>query len=152
MMEIDQSLRELTGYRLRRSTSAALSKMKSVFAKFGLRRTTYSTLALIVEYPGLRQSQLAETLGIERPNFVQIVDELEKTGLVFRKPAEDDRRAYAMQPTPDGIVLFNKARTAVQQVDEKLTSGLSPEQLLALQSALKTVEENANRLEIDDEI
>ena len=151
MEPLDKSLLELTGYRMRRSTSSALSKMNGVFAEFGLRRTTFSTLALVVDTPGLRQSQLAEALSIERPNFVKIVGELEKEGLVERKAKVGDKRAYALHATCAGKALFAEAMVAVRAFDRQLTSDLTPEQIAALHAALKAIDEKAKTLEAPNE-
>ena len=151
-MEIlDKSLLELTGYRMRRSTSSALARMQDVFAKFGLRRTTFSALALVVDNPGLRQSQLAEALAIERPNLVRIVDELEKAGLLQRKAVANDRRAYALEATHAGSALLERAMRAVRDFDQRLIAGLTPDQIEALHAALSTIDENAKHLENPDE-
>jgi DNA-binding MarR family transcriptional regulator len=151
MKALDRSLLDLTGYRMRRSTSSALSCMNNVFAEFGLRRTTFSTLALVVDNPGLRQSQIAEALAIDRPNFVQIVDELEQANLIERKAAVGDRRAYALQPTPEGCALFETAFVAVREIDQQMTQGLSPQQIDALHAALIIIDTNAKRSEATDE-
>ncbi|TNF17605.1 MAG: MarR family transcriptional regulator [Rhodobacteraceae bacterium] len=139
----DQGLRRYTGYRLRRTTSAAMSRISATLAPFGLRRTTFSTLALVVEHPGLRQSQVAEALAIERPNFVQIVGELEKAGLLERKLARNDRRAYALHVTEAGRALYEKARAQVRACDSQLIEGLTPEQIEALHESLRIMEYNA---------
>lgn len=139
----DRSLRHLSAYRLRRASVAVMSEFNEVFAAFGLRRTTFSALALIVDNPGLRQSQLADALAIERPNLVQIVDELERAGLVRRKTAENDRRAYALQPTAAGRRLQAEAMAAALRKDAELTCGLTAEQIDGFHKVLKTIQENA---------
>jgi DNA-binding MarR family transcriptional regulator len=82
----------------------AMLNMNMVFARFGLRRTTFSTLALVVNNPGLRQSRLAEALAIGRSNFVQAVGELAKAGLVEREADCGDKRAYALHVTRAGQI------------------------------------------------
>ncbi len=139
---LDHTLRTLTGYRLQRTTSTAMAEFNRVFAVHGLRRTTFAALTLIVETPGMRQSQLAEALAIERPNIVQIVVELEQAGLVERKTAKDDRRAYALQPTATGRRVFERALAQVQPVDRAITAGLTPDQVAALHKALDRIEWN----------
>ena len=143
----DATLRTLTGYCLRRANAAATSAIGEVFAAHGLRRTTFSALALVVDHPGLRQSQLAEALAIERPNLVQIVDQLEALGFVERRVAEDDRRAYALQPTDAGQRVLKAAMAAAHTADEAFTAGLTPAQVAALHAALAVIEENATGLE-----
>lgn len=145
MPQADEPLRALTGYLLRRTTSTAMSKMNVVFAGFGLRRTTYATLSLVVETPGQRQGQVAAALAIDRPNFVQIVDELEEAGLVSRKTAVDDKRAYALHATSRGQELYKKARVAVRDCDRELTQGMTQRQLDDLHNALDVIGKNACR-------
>jgi DNA-binding MarR family transcriptional regulator len=43
---------------------------------------TYSLMAVIVDNPGVRQSQLAQVLAIERSNLVVLLDELERFELI----------------------------------------------------------------------
>jgi DNA-binding MarR family transcriptional regulator len=143
MTDLDRTLRQLTGYRLQRATSTAMLRYKAVFAEFGLRRTTFSCLSLIVDAPGLRQSQLGATLAIERPNLVKIVEDLAQAGLVRRETAKSDSRAYALYPTPKGEALFREALSAVQKLDGQIAEGLSTEEIAALCAALAKVEANA---------
>ena len=67
-----------------------------------MRITTYSALNLIVENPGIRQSELAKALDIERPNTVVILDDLEHPGWIDRRRVETGRRAYALFATLAG--------------------------------------------------
>ncbi|MFK7874393.1 MAG: MarR family winged helix-turn-helix transcriptional regulator [Paracoccaceae bacterium] len=144
MTRADASLRAYTGYRLRRTTSIAMSRMQTVFAAYGLRRTTYSTLSIVIANPGLRQGQVAEALAIERPNFVQIVDELEKAGLILREKAKGDKRAYALQATSLGKQVFEKASVAARKCEDMLTTGLTPNQLKDLHDILDVIAMNAS--------
>ncbi len=132
----DATLSGLTGYRLQRANSAASSRFKAAFAEFGLRRTTFSCLSLIVDNPGLRQSQLGEALAIERPNLGQIVEDLTQQGLILRETSKTDRRAYALSPTSKGLRLFADALAAVRATDAHITAGMSQSEVQALRKAL----------------
>lgn len=142
---LDAGLRALTGYRLRRTTGIVMAEFTQVFAEFGLRRTTYSVLSLVVENPGIRQSQLAEALAIDRPNLVQIVDELEGAGLISRKRAKDDGRAKALMPTEAGQARYDAAQEKALAEDAKLTAGLTRDEEGALLKALTLIEDHAIR-------
>ena len=74
----DRSLRSLYGYQMKRTFNVIQSDLSRTLKPLDLRMLTYTALVLIVDNPGLRQSQLAEALDIERPNLVVIVDELER--------------------------------------------------------------------------
>jgi DNA-binding MarR family transcriptional regulator len=144
---IDHTLRSLTGYQLQRATGAAMVQYKAVFAAFGLRRTTFSCLSLIVANPGLQQGKLAAALSIERSNIVQIVEDLTRNGLITRNAAKTDRRAYALEPTAHGIDLLNRASAAVQALDTEMSSGLTQEENSVLTRALVKLERNALRID-----
>ena len=143
MHQVDRSLRHLTGYQLRRTTSAAMPGVNKVLETFGLRRSTYSSLVVIVSNPGLNQGQLADALAIERPNIVQVVDHLEQAKLVRRVKSTQDRRAYSLQPTPQGCDLQAQATDALERYDAILKRGLSATDIAALRRSLKIIEDNA---------
>lgn len=150
MQSVDRNLRLLTGYQLRRANSSAMPGVNKVLAQFGLRRSTFSSLVVIVSNPGLNQGQLADALAIERPNVVQIVDRLERAGLVQRQKSDEDRRAYALQPTPKGRKLQARATAALEQHDRRLTRGLSVADVETLRRYLEVIEQNADELEASD--
>lgn len=150
MQQADRTLRHLTGYQLRRTTSATMPEVNKVLEEFGLRRSTYSSLVVVVANPGLNQGQLADTLAIERPNLVQIVDQLEKAKLVRRAKSAEDRRAYALQPTPKGCELEKRATRALQRMDDLLREGLSEQDVEVLHRSLQIIERNAETMQVRD--
>ena len=76
----DATLRSFFGYNMKRAFNTVQTDVNRALAPFGLRMVTFSALVIIVDNPGLRQSQLADVLSIERPNLVLIVDDLLATG------------------------------------------------------------------------
>ncbi|GHD99372.1 hypothetical protein U879_09090 [Defluviimonas sp. 20V17] len=140
----DATLRAMTGYRIQRAAIRALARVNAALAPLGLRRSTFSALAVVADCPGLRQAQLARALAIERPNLVQIVDELERAGLMVREPAEGDRRAHALRATAAGRDLYARALVRLRVVETALTRGLAPAEMAMLHRALQVVEDNAS--------
>lgn len=143
----DSDLRSLTGYLLRRATGATMPGVNQVLGRFGLRRGTYSSLVVIIKNTGLNQVQLADSLAIDRPNLVAIVDELEEMKLVVRQKSSKDRRSYQLLPTPKGIELEARVTAALHEFDNYLTKDLSKSEIAALQRALQIVEKNAAQME-----
>ena len=80
------ALTEITGYPLRRAQLAVFDDFNKRFAALGLTPAQYSALVAIGDNPGRKQSEIAGALGVQRPNFVAMMDELERrdlaTGLV----------------------------------------------------------------------
>lgn len=57
----------------------------------------------------MSMGQLAEALGIDRPNATVVVDDLEAQGLVRRTPHPTDRRAKLVEATRKGKALARRA-------------------------------------------
>ena len=72
------------------------------FSAQGLRPADFSVILVIRHNPGLKQSEVAEALGIQRANFVAIIDGLEQRGLAERRKSESDRRVQALFLTQQG--------------------------------------------------
>lgn len=125
---------------MKRAFNVVQSDLTHALKPFDLRMLTYTALVLIVDNPGLRQSQLAEAMDIERPNLVVIVDELERRELIVRDRVPTDRRAYALKATLAGRQLYEKAVTAVTAHEARLLAGLDDETRKTVIAALKTVE------------
>lgn len=137
---IDATLRSFSGYRMKRAFNAVQGDLTKVLRPFGLRMLTYSALAFIADNPGLRQSQLAKAMDMERPNLVGIIDQLERKKWIRRDPVPTDRRAHALVLTEVGEDLFSRASVAVAEHDRKAFSGLSEKELADLHRYLKIIE------------
>ncbi len=140
----DATLRDLAGYNIRRASNAVQADLVRTLAPFELRMITYSALVLIVDNPGLRQTQLAEALAIERSNLVVVIDDLERRELIGRNPMPTDRRAYALTATLAGTRLCRKATRAVRAHEARILSLLSEEERQVLASTLRRIEQAAN--------
>jgi DNA-binding MarR family transcriptional regulator len=136
----DATLRNFLGYHMKRAFNVIQSDLTQTLKQFDLRMLTYTALVLIVDNPGLRQSQLAEAMDIERPNLVVIIDELERRELIVRDRVPTDRRAYALKATLAGRQLYDKAVDAVTTHENQLLKGLDAETRATVIAAMKIVE------------
>jgi DNA-binding MarR family transcriptional regulator len=141
----DASLRAFVGYDMKRAFNALQADLSRTLMPFGLRMMTFSALSLVVENPGLRPSQLATVLTIERANLVVIVDELEQRGLLTRTPSTTDRRAHALHVTDQGQSLFAKANRAVAEHDARMIAGVAQHLQPQLKDALRQIENSAKQ-------
>ncbi len=147
MIPADTTLRQFSGYAMKRAFNAIQADVNATLEPFGLRMVTFSAIVVIVDNPGLRQSQLAEILAIERPNLVLIIDDLENRKLITRERAPDDRRAHALNVTLKGRRLHDKALKAVKDHEARMTAGLSLEEREALIAALFAIERNGRSVD-----
>jgi DNA-binding MarR family transcriptional regulator len=128
-------LDRVVGYLLRRAQVAVFQDFFATFSKVHIRPAQFSVLVVIDRNPGLKQTQIADALGIKRTNFVSLVDELERRGLAERRASERDRRSSALYLTEEGRALVKKLRRMVEVHDRRVTAKIGPEghkQLLAL--------------------
>lgn len=142
-MSKDAELRALVGYGVKRANSAMMGDVERLLGRFGLRRTTFSALSVIAGNPGIRQSEVAEVLAIERPNLVAILDELQRPALIERVRDAADRRAYLLTATRDGLARGAEAGEALRAYDAQLTSGMTAAERAALIATLRRVERNS---------
>lgn len=120
-------LRDSLGYVLRRAQIAVFQDFTRVMHKLNLRPAQYAVLAVIAANPGLKQTQVSEALGINRANFVPLLDELERRRLAKREPALSDRRSHALYLTPKGLAVFEQAYREIQSNHERrLTERTGP--------------------------
>tara|TARA_B110000977_G_scaffold199586_1_gene287404 strand:- start:750 stop:1241 length:492 start_codon:yes stop_codon:yes gene_type:complete len=134
-----ETLDQLFGYHLKRAMNVFQMDLKQTLKPFDLRMLTYTALVMIVENPGLRQSQLAQAMEVERPNMVVIIDTLENRTLITRDPVVTDRRAYALNATLAGRRLAEKATIAVRAHEERLLHAVPPERHESVIAALTLI-------------
>jgi DNA-binding MarR family transcriptional regulator len=114
------ALTEITGYPLRRAQMAVFDDFNRRFAALGLSPAQYSALVAIGDNPGRKQSDIAGALGIQRPNFVAMMDELERRGLAERLRSDADRRSHALMLTNKGGELVARARAVQSEQEEAI--------------------------------
>ncbi|KAA3500642.1 MULTISPECIES: MarR family winged helix-turn-helix transcriptional regulator [Rhizobium/Agrobacterium group] len=129
------------GYHLRHSQLAVANGFSDVLAERGLRPADFSVLVIVGGNPGLKQSDVAEALGIQRANFVAIVDNMEEKGLLVRRRSEEDRRVHFLDMTEEGSRLLDSLSDSWRDREEKLIDRIggkkARDQLLSLLGRLR---------------
>ena len=83
--------------------------------------------------------ELAEHEGCVRSNITQLVDRLEKEGLVRRRGDATDHRSVRAVLTPAGRQAYAKAVRALAQEQRAILSALDEEDAARLRSALQAL-------------
>ncbi len=135
----DATLRQFVGYHVKRASNVIQGDLAKVLKPFDLRMLTYTALVLIVDNPGLSQSQLADAMDIERPNLVVVVDELEQNELIMRERVPTDRRTYALKATLAGRQVYDRAVAAVKAHEEALLAKVEPQARAQMIAALNSI-------------
>ncbi len=137
---IDASfLESLLGYNARRTALIIIEAFLDRMSVYGLRPVDFSTLSLVAHNPGITSRQLCAALAILPPNLVRIVADLDKRGLLQRKPHPTDGRAIGLHLSVEGRKMMREAEATVLALEDAASSRLTVDERLTLISLLKKV-------------
>ena len=133
-------LSELLGYALKRAQLKVFEDFLHCMASLQLTPAQFSVLVLIEKNPGRNQTEIANTLGILRPNFVSMLDGLESRDLCTRIRSTNDRRSHILGLTDKGRSVLARAKKLVATKHEaRLNELLGPDRRTALLDMLAKI-------------
>ncbi|MBT1071282.1 MarR family winged helix-turn-helix transcriptional regulator [Pelotalea chapellei] len=101
---------------------------------------------------GVRQKDLAASVGIEGPSLVRLIDTLVTKGLIQRSEDGTDRRAKQLCLTPEGQLIVARIKGIVMPLENELLSSFSDSDIarfghfiLSLESTLNDVRSRVKR-------
>ncbi|MDN5000314.1 MarR family winged helix-turn-helix transcriptional regulator [Bradyrhizobium sp. GCM10027634] len=106
-------LSEQLGYVLKRAQLKVFENFLRCMASLQLTPAQFSVLLLVEKNPGRNQTEIASTLGILRPNFVAMLDNLESRDLCARIRSTNDRRSHILVLTDKGKAVLSRAKKLV---------------------------------------
>ncbi|HUU66337.1 MAG TPA: MarR family transcriptional regulator [Methyloceanibacter sp.] len=92
----------------------------------GLTPRQYAVLAVVSDEEGLTQTELVDRTGIDRSTLADIVARLLSRGLIQRRRAKDDGRAYAIKLSAQGTKALREAQPGATAADLRLMASLPP--------------------------
>ena len=101
------------GYALKRAQLKIFEDFLRCVAPLQLTPAQFSVLLLLDKNPGRNQTEIANTLGILRPNFVAMLDGLESRELCVRMRSTNDRRSHVLMLTDKGRAVLARAKKLV---------------------------------------
>jgi DNA-binding MarR family transcriptional regulator len=133
-------LSELLGYTLKRAQLKIFEDFLHCVAPLQLTPAQFSVLLLLDRNPGRNQTEIANTLGILRPNFVAMLDGLESRDLCTRVRSANDRRSHILALTDKGKAVLARAKKLVASKHEaRLNQLLGPANRAALLAMLTKI-------------
>ncbi|WP_328909459.1 MarR family winged helix-turn-helix transcriptional regulator [Streptomyces sp. NBC_00234] len=90
----------------------------------------------------VRQSDLIRAMELDPSTVTKMLQRLEQTGHVRRRPDPDDRRAVLVEATDDSCALLADVRSAWATLEEHTLVGLAPAERTEFARLLAKVEEN----------
>jgi DNA-binding MarR family transcriptional regulator len=99
----------------------------------------WGVMAAILEEPGTGQKHIAKRVGIDPVTLGQMIDALEKKGLVKRQTDPGDRRGRQLFLTRRGTELRLRLRPSMLEAQERLLAPLTKTERAALLDMLARV-------------
>jgi DNA-binding MarR family transcriptional regulator len=109
---VASGLHQQPGFILRQAYFAVWGDLIATLEPFGLKPQSYATLLIVETSPGCKQQDIADALGIQRPNIVAMIDKLVAAGWITRAVNPEDRRSYSLTLTAAGSALLETSRAA----------------------------------------
>ena len=137
LMEADDRLIFL----LFRTQNKLKNHLRNQLGAAGVRITVVQAgiLFLLKQRDGRTMTELSQVLSTDNSAVTGLVDRLEKLGLIVRKMAPNDRRAYLIHITPEGLDEIERAKGIIRSVNEEIKEGFSTEEINAFKKILNNL-------------
>lgn len=123
---------------------------RQLLRRFNLSPTQWTALGMLHGHRGgLRASELARELGVEKPLVTVLADQLEAAGLVDTRQNADDARVRFIRLTNKGRRLMPTVEGSLREGLDKLLMGVSPEEIQNYQRILERIVSNAVGIKAD---
>lgn len=122
------------------TAGAVEARLEAALGPVGLSLAKAGVLHYLAEAPGpVALSDLANHQNCVRSNITQLIDRLEKEGLVRRRADPDDRRSVRAALTAAGQRTYARAIRLLAAEQRAIVSSLSPGDAASLRSALRVL-------------
>ncbi|QPC93759.1 MarR family winged helix-turn-helix transcriptional regulator [Mesorhizobium sp. INR15] len=108
----------------------------------GLSSAQWRLFARVAKENGVAQARLAELLEIEPISVSRLVDRMEESGWIERRPDATDRRVRMIFPTPKASEAYAQVKSMAGEVYEEALVGVSPEARRVLIKGLEAMVQN----------
>lgn len=95
---------------------------------------------------GVRQKNLAASVGIEGASLVRLLDTLVAKGLIKRSEDATDRRAKLLCLTPEGQVVVTRIRETVCPLENEILSTFNGDEIFQLWQFVLRLESTVNEI------
>lgn len=129
---------------------------RSVFDEFmkplGVTRSQWWVLAYLSRHDGMIQSDLANVLDLGKAALGGLIDRLEWSGFIERRPDESDRRVKRVYLSSSGNQTVKEMRIRSHEMSERILDGLDLDNRYALAEMLQLVKQNLLTIKRDNGI
>lgn len=105
----------------------------------GLTTAQATALRIIVDEKRTTQRHVARTLDQQESAVGTMTKRLIKAGYITKRPSEEDRRAFVLEPTAQGVEAINKLLSAFVTIDGLVGTVLPDDRVDALSEDLLAI-------------
>lgn len=116
-------------------------------AQCGLSGSQLQALWELFKSPGLKVSELSKAMSVHQSTASNLLDKLEKKGLIRRERRGPDQRVVRLFLTPDGLEIISRAPRPVQGLLAHTLLKLSDKTLGSLETGLAELVANQGLLD-----
>jgi DNA-binding MarR family transcriptional regulator len=108
------------GFHLRLAQDASFRAFARNAGQHGIKPGRFAALMVIDRNPGIGQGALGQTIARDKSTITPLVQELQRLGLIERRPSTDDRRCVNLYLTDAGKTHLSRLKHYASTHDRKL--------------------------------
>ena len=144
---MNKNPREWLGIHLGRAARLMRTKLDERLAPLGLTQAKWLILLYLFRNGGtMPQKELTETIGVEGPTVVRVLDGLERLGLIARQDRKDDRRTKDVCLTENAAPLLGDIRAITEGFRQEIWEGVDDADIAVCRRVLTRLLENLGNL------
>src|SRR5438552_2246401 len=134
------------GYLIHDVSRLRRTAFDQIVKPLGVTRAQWWVIAHLSRHDGMVQTQLAELLDVGKASLGALLDRLEATGFIERRPEPNDRRAKRVYLTRSSLQLLEKLVAAERTFNEKLLVSLNDNERKELIRLLGLIKETLSQM------
>jgi DNA-binding MarR family transcriptional regulator len=138
-MPLPEPVKDRLGFLLAKNHISFVSQLEARLEPAGMTGRHWGCLTVIAQEGPMTQQRLGKWMGVDRTTIVAVVDRLEAEGFVERRRDPADRRAYALQVTPEGEAWLKRSGKVILELEDEYLGSLSAAERAKLVELLQRV-------------
>ncbi|HJA06000.1 MAG TPA: MarR family transcriptional regulator [Candidatus Mediterraneibacter pullicola] len=119
----------------------------SMYREFDMNRSSAGVLFLLYQRKTMSQKALAEQLNVTAPSITSLIQKMEKTGYITRRPDDQDQRVMRLSLTEKGKSCIQSVKDVAERMEKIIFEGMSVEERLLFRRLMLQVNENLDNYE-----
>ena len=116
------------GHLIRRVHQIAVALFMEECGESGITPVQYACLRALKANPRVDATRLSALIAFDRSTIGNVLERLERKGLIQRFPSTDDKRIKLLKLDPQGTLLLRRLEAAVERSQKRIVAPLNAEQ------------------------